>query len=80
MDRKCAKCSEVVLGNRVICVDCGRKDRAGNTDRRCAFPLCLKTYRSKGTQRYCVEHKGMSSRERQERIQAMRERGLLGTD
>lgn len=77
MTRKCVKCSEVILGKQLLCVDCGRKDRIGNKVRRCAFPMCRETFRGTGAQKYCLEHKGMTFRERAELVEEMRRQGLI---
>lgn len=72
MDRKCERCREVVLGNRVTCVDCERKKKVRNKGRQCGFPKCKTIFYGEGKQNYCPEHKGMPSRERVALAKAMR--------
>lgn len=64
----CKMCPEWVgPSNSDLCVDCKRKSKI-KPKLPCQFPGCKETFISKGSSRYCVEHKSMTSNERREAI------------
>lgn len=72
MSNKCERCADVVSGRKTMCHDCIRKTKAINRRRTCAFPNCTQTYHGVGSQKYCLEHKALSSRERQDLAELVR--------